>query len=48
MAIITGNMGLMVEGVLIFGGMLLFCVWQLRELKQLKKQREADEQNDKS
>jgi uncharacterized membrane protein len=31
---------IVIEGVLVFGGMLLFAWWQLRELKKLERERE--------
>jgi hypothetical protein len=31
---------IVIEGVLVFGGVLLFAWWQLRELKKLERERE--------
>ncbi|MFC3148281.1 hypothetical protein [Piscinibacterium candidicorallinum] len=31
---------IVIEGVLVFGGVLAFAWWQLRELKQLERERE--------
>lgn len=47
MSVIVNNMGLLVEGVFILGGVLVFGFWQLWELKKLKKERLAKEEQDK-
>ncbi|MEO1066588.1 MAG: hypothetical protein AAFW47_04335 [Pseudomonadota bacterium] len=43
---ILNNMGLLIEGVLVGGGMLAFGAWQLWELKKLKREREEKAKRD--
>jgi hypothetical protein len=37
----------LIEPILVFGGILAFVVWQLRELRKLREEREAKERADR-